>query len=81
MIDTKLDRDVVTIGMTNFFIKPPLDRKPGKDIIIMKIKEDMLVQMYPEKCGLNVVYEKLKKVLYLEVLKAIYGMLKSALLS
>ena len=50
----------------------------------MKIKGvlvDILVQMYPEKCDTNVVYEKGNKVLYLEVLKDIYGMLQSAILS
>ena len=44
----------------------------------MKIKGvlvDMLVHMYPEKYGPDVVYEKGKKVIYLEVLKAIYGII------
>ena len=41
----------------------------------------MLVQMDPGKYGHSVVYGKVKKVLYLEVLQAIYGMLQSALLS
>ena len=34
---------------------------------------DILAQMDLEKYGLNVVYEKLNKALYLEVLKAIYA--------
>ena len=42
---------------------------------------DMLVQTDPEKYGPNVVYEKLKKVLYIEVLKYIYVFLQQALLS
>ena len=37
--------------------------------------------MYPVKYDPNVVYEKVNKVLYLKVLKSIYGILKSALLS
>ena len=37
--------------------------------------------MDPEKYGHNVVYKKSNKVLYIEVLKYIYGMLKSAILS
>ena len=50
----------------------------------MKIKGvlvDIMVQVYQEKYGPNVVYEKVNKVLNLEVLRAIYGMLQSALLS
>ena len=34
---------------------------------------DMMLQMYPEKFAPNVVYEKGKKVLYINILKAIYG--------
>ena len=41
----------------------------------------MLVRMDPEKCGPNIVYEKLKKVLYFFVIESIYSILKSALLS
>ena len=39
----------------------------------------MLVQMDPEKYGLNVVYEKVKTVLYLKVIKGICGMLQYSL--
>ena len=39
----------------------------------------MLVHMDPEKYGPNVFYEKLKNVLYLKLLKDIYGMLQPAL--
>ena len=41
---------------------------------------DMLVQIAPEIYGSYVVYEHGKKVLYVEVLKALYGMLQSSLL-
>ena len=84
VMDTKEDRDVATKDITNLFIQTPIYRKPGEEKIIMKIKGvlvNMLVQTDPEKYGPNVVYEKGKKVLYLEVLKPIYGMLQSALLS
>ena len=50
----------------------------------MKIKGvlvDMLVQMDPEKYGPNVFYERINNVLYIKLLKYIYGMLQSALLS
>ena len=74
----------MTIVIPNLFIQTSIDRKPVEGEIITKIKRllvDMLVQLDPEKYGPNVVYEKGKKVLYLELFKAIYGMLQSALLS
>ena len=53
-------------------------------MIILKIRGvlvDMLMQMDPELYGPLIVYENGKKVLYTEVLQAIYGMLQSALLA
>jgi hypothetical protein len=41
---------------------------------------DMLVELNPELYGPYVVYEKTRKVLYVRVLRAIYGMLEAALL-
>ena len=42
---------------------------------------DMLVHIDPGKYGPNVVYEKVKKVLYIEVIKSTYIMPQSYLLS
>jgi hypothetical protein len=55
----------------------------GEDRVIMKITGvlvDMLVQLDPETYGPFVVLEKGRKVLYVRVLRAIYGMLQAALL-
>ena len=41
---------------------------------------DMLVQLSPEIYGPYIVFEKQRKVIYVQVLKAIYGMLQAALL-
>ena len=71
--------DIATIDIPNLFIQTPIYRKLGEDKIIMKIKGvlvNILVQMDPEKYGPNMVYKKGKAVLYIEVLKAIYGMLQ-----
>ena len=79
VIYTKEDGDIATIYIPNFFIQTPIYRRPGEDKIITKIKGvlvDMLVPVDPEKYGLSVVYEKVKNLLYLNVLKAIYGMIK-----
>ena len=84
VINNKEDRDIITIDIPNLFIQTPIDRKPGEEIITTKIKGvlvDMLVHMDPGKYGPNIVHEKGKKVLYIDIIKDIYGMLKSALLS
>jgi hypothetical protein len=68
----------------NAFIQVDMPKpKPGEDRIIMKITGvlvDMLVQLDPKLYGPFVVYEKGRKVLYVWVLNAIYGMLIASLL-
>jgi len=57
--------------------------KQGEDSVMMKITGvllDMLVQSAPEVYGPCVVFENGKKTLYVEVLRAIYGLLQAALL-
>ena len=84
MIDTKEDRNLEIIDIPNLFIQTPIDRKPGDEKIMMKIEGllvDMLGHMNPEKCYFNLGHEKVNKVLYIEVLKAVYVVIQSALLS
>ena len=81
VIYTKEDRYVSTIDIPNFFIKTSIYRKPGEKEIIINIKVvlvDILVHMNPEKYFHSVVYEKVNKVLYVELLKAVYRMLKTS---
>jgi hypothetical protein len=84
VIKAKEQRDVMMCDIPNTFIQALLPKKdPGEDRMVMKITGvlvDMLVDIYPKLYGPAVVLENRKKVLYLEVLKAIYGMLKAALL-
>ena len=57
--------------------------KEGEERVIMKITGvlvDMLVQLEPQLYGPRIVYEKGRKVLYVQVLRAIYGMLTASLL-
>ena len=68
----------------NAFIHAPmLEVKPGEERVMMKITGvlvDMLVQLSPEVYGPYVVFENGQKVIYVQVLRAIYGMLQAALL-
>jgi hypothetical protein len=84
VIKAKEERDVMTCDIPNAFIQAYLPKKePGEDRVVTKITGvlvDMLVNINPELYGPAVVLENQKKVLYVEVLKAIYGMLEAALL-
>jgi hypothetical protein len=83
-IEAKEERDMMTCNIPNTFIQALLPKKdPGEDRVVMKITGvvvDMLVNINQELYGLAMVLENRKKVLYVEVLKAIYGMLEAALL-
>jgi hypothetical protein len=84
VIEAKEERDVMTCDIPNAFIQAFLPKKePGEDRVVMKIigvLVNMLVGINPELYGPAVVFENCKKVLYIEVLKAIYSMLEAALL-
>ena len=83
-IDAEEDRDVETIDIPNFFIQIPIDRMSIEKRKTMKRKGvlvDILVQIDPEKYVPNVFCEKGNKLLYIKVLKAIYVILQSTILS
>jgi hypothetical protein len=83
-IDAKEGRDVMTADVPNAFIQAQMpETKEGEERIFMKITGvlvDLLVQMSPEIYGPYVVFENGRKVLYVQVLRALYGMLVAALL-
>ena len=83
-VDAKEDRHVVTCDIPNAFIQTEMEKydKDGQRHV-MKIRGplvDMLVQIAPETYKNFVSYKRGQKILYVQVLKAIYGMLQSALL-
>ena len=84
IIDAKEGRDVMTADIPNAFIQAQLPpRKEGEERVIMKITGvlvDLLVELDSETYGPYVVFENGKKVLYVEVLRGLYGMLIAALL-
>ena len=83
LIDAEEGRDVMSADVPNAFIQTDLNTEDGEERIIMKITGvlvDILVNDNPDLYGGYVVYERGQKVLYVVVLKAIYGMLVSAIL-
>ena len=84
VIDAKEERDEMSADVPNAFIQdeiPPEKRADEK--IIMKITGRLvnyLVEIAPETYAKYVVYENGRRVLYVKVLRALYGMLISAML-
>ena len=81
-IDAHESRDIMSADVPNAFIQTeiPEDRHEKITMKINGVLVDMIVQLNPALYGPFVVYEKGKKVLYVQVLRAIYGMLESSLL-
>jgi len=83
-IDAHEGRDVMTADIPNAFIQASLENlKDGDKKVIMKVTgmlTDLLIKVAPDVYSPFVVYENGRKVLYLQVLKALYGMLQAALL-
>jgi hypothetical protein len=84
LIDAVEKRDVMTCDIPNAFIQALMpEMKDGEERVMMKITGvlvDILVELNPQLYGPYVVYEQRGKVLYVRVLRAIYGMLEAALL-
>jgi hypothetical protein len=82
IVDVKENRDVMSADIPNAFIQAHLPAtEDGDERVIMKITGvlvDLLVSIDPTKYGPFVVTEKGTKTLYVEVLKALYGMLVEA---
>ena len=83
VIDAEEESDVMTLDVPNAFTQTPMLVEEGKDRVIMKITGvliNILVNKRPDKYAGTAVYENGKKVMYVEVLQAIYGMLNASLL-
>ena len=82
-IDAYEKRDVMSMDIPNAFVQTDMPQKKVGERIIMKVRGmlvEWLVELDPLRYQDKVVYENGNKVLYLEVLKAIYGMLVASLL-
>ena len=84
-IDAKQGRDVMTCDIPNAFVQTniPVEKLKKGRRIIMKMRGalvDILVEMNPERYMRYVTCENGRRVIYVMMLKALYGMLESSLL-
>ena len=83
VIDAHEKRDTMTMDILDVFIQTLMPNLKDDEKVTMKnmgILVDILVNMSPDTYKGYVVIENGPKVLYMQVLQAIYGMLQSALL-
>jgi hypothetical protein len=83
VIDAKQGRDVMTADIPNAFVQTDITKSKNEERTIMKIRGqlvDILVEIAPEQYQDFVRFEGNQKILYVEMLKALYGMLQSSLL-
>jgi hypothetical protein len=81
VIDSKQNRDVMTLDIPNAFVKTEISLDGDK--IIMKIRGqlvDILLELCPGVYDDYVIVEGKHKILYVRMLKAFYGMLISSIL-
>ena len=79
VIDAREEREVAVVDIPNAFVQTDMEG----DKVIMKMHgklAELLVKVVPEIYLEYVTIEKGQKILYLELQKALYGMLKSVLL-
>src|SRR5210317_1495413 len=81
MIAAHEERDIMSTDISNAFIQADMPVTDERTIMkAVGVLVDILIKLNPTKYNGYVVYAKGKKVLYLDVLKTIYGMLQAALL-
>ena len=84
VIDAKEEREVAVVDIPNAFIQTENERLQDhhkKDILKVKGRlADMLIMIAPEVYGAYATKENGITVIYLEILRALYGMIKSPLL-
>ena len=79
IIDAMEGRDVMSADIPNAFIQTPMPEAKVGEQVIMK-STGVLVKIAPETYGPYVIFESGKKVLYVKLLKAMYGQLIAVLL-
>jgi len=82
-IEAKQRRDVMTCDIPNAFVQTDMNKTKKGERVVMKIRGalvDILLQMDYEKYADFVTEQNGRKILYVVMSKALYGMLESALL-
>ena len=83
-IDASEGRDIMSLDVPNAFIQTAMPQpKEGEDRVLMRIEgtlAELLVEIDPETYGPFMTEERGRPVLYVVVLKALYGMLIASLL-
>jgi hypothetical protein len=78
LIDAHAELGVITCNIPIAFIPAPMPKiKDGEERVMMEmtgVLVNVLVKLNPELYGPYVVYEKNRKVLYIQLMRAIYGM-------
>ena len=83
VIDAKQKRDVMACDIPNAFVQMEMDKTKKGERVTMKIRGalvDILLEMDYEKCQNFVTKENGRRILYVSMSKALYGMLESAIL-
>jgi len=81
VIEAKQRRDIMTLVIPNAFVKMPIPQDGDK--VMMKIRGplvNILCEVCPEVYDNFVIYEGKQKVLYVRMLKALYGMMIASIL-
>ena len=81
VIDAKQNRDVITLDIPNAFVQTPVPESDEK--VIMRITDllvDHLENLFPSTYKQCVTIENQTKIIYVEMKKALYGMLLSSFL-
>jgi hypothetical protein len=80
-IDAEEGRDVMTVDIPNAFVQTKLDINQEKVIMkIFGILVDMLIEINPEMYRSYTVCEGSHRVIYVRMLRVLYGMIQSMLL-
>jgi hypothetical protein len=79
-IEADKNRDIMTVDIPNAFVQTEIENKDER--VMMKIKgqlAEILVKIEPEVYENYLIEEDNEKLIYVQVLKALYGMLQASL--
>ena len=81
VIDAKQNRNVITLDIPNAFVQTPLPQ--GEHKVIMRINGllvDYIDELFPGEYTKYTTHQNNSKILYVQMKKALYGMMLSSLL-